>query len=60
MHKMSITFLVVPVKIIALKIEMSVEEIKQYMMTMEITETIEKFGEFLRFFWILILEEMYL
>ena len=29
MHKMSITFLVVPVKIIALKIEMSVEEIKQ-------------------------------
>ena len=56
----SITFIVKPVKIIALKIEISVEEIKQWMMITEIIEIIGKFSEFNRFFYSLILEEMYL
>ena len=56
----SITFIVKPVKIIALKIEISVEEIKQWMMITEIIEIIGKFSEFNRFLYSLILEEMYL
>ena len=56
----SITFIVKPVKIIALKIEISVEEIKQWMMITEIIEIIGKFSEFNGFFYSLILEEMYL